>query len=153
MVYTEPMSTITICSSASFYRQAVDVEQQLTDAGYKVILPATARIMQKTGDYDVAHYKTWYDDPSQFHKKADLVRRHFDEVAKGDCTLVLNYQKHGIDNYIGGNVLMEMAIAFYLKKPIYILNGLPEDSSYLEEIQGMEPVLLRGDLTTLLTHT
>lgn len=141
------MPTITICSSANFYKQAVDIQAQLVKQGYKVIIPATAEKMKKNGDYEVSHYKTWFADRGDYHKKAALMRGHFDEVAKADAILVLNYQKHGVDNYIGGNVLMEMSLAFYLHKLIFIINEIPESSSFDEEIIGMSPIVLHGDLT------
>jgi hypothetical protein len=144
------MKTVTICSSANFYRQAVDIQSQLEAAGITTIIPATARKMKESGDYDVAHYKTWFADANDYDKKAALMRGHFDEVAKGDITLVLNYEKHGVANYIGGNVLMEMALAFYLHKPIFIMNDLPAESAFEEEIKGMQPVLLHGDLAELI---
>jgi hypothetical protein len=146
------MKTITICTSASFYRQAIEVADRLEPAGLHVSLPHTATKMKASGDFDVSHYKTWYDDVADYHKKAQLMRRHFDEVAAGDAVLVLNYDKHGVPNYIGGNVLMEMALAFYLKKPIYIMNDAPADSPFLEEILGMTPVLLRGKLDQLIAE-
>jgi hypothetical protein len=102
--------------------------------------------MKASGDFDVSHYKTWFADTADYHKKAELMRGHFDKVADGDSILVLNYMKHGVDNYIGGNVLMEMSSAFYLHKPIYIMNDIPAKSAYLEEIIGMEPVVLHGML-------
>ena len=72
---------------------------------------------------------------------------HFKEVEKGDSVLIVNEEKHGVRNYIGPNVLMEMAIAFYLGKPIYILNDLPENSPFEEELKGFMPTILRGDLS------
>lgn len=143
------MPTITICSSANFYRQAVEAQAQLEKHGYKVIIPATAERMKQSGDFDVSHYKTWFGDKNDYHKKTALMLGHFDEVAKGDATLVLNYEKHGVDNYIGGNVLMEMALALYLKKPIFIMNEIPEESAFLEEIIGMNPIVLHGKLDNL----
>ncbi len=140
---------ITICSSAAFYRQAVDVQDQLNKLDVDVIVPATATRMKESGDFDVSHYKTWFADANDYHKKAQLMRAHFEEVEKGDAILVLNYEKHGVDNYIGGNVLMEMAIAFWLNKPVFIMNEIPEESSFEEEIKGMGPILLHGDASTL----
>src|SRR5687768_8267139 len=102
------MPTITICTSASFYRQAVEVQEQLESQGFEVIVPRTARKMKETGDFDVDHYKTWFADPGDYGKKADLIRAHFEEIAKADAVLILNYEKNGKQNYIGGNVLMEM---------------------------------------------
>ena len=140
---------ITICSSAAFFKQAVDVQDQLEKFGFEVIVPATATRMKESGDFDVSHHKTWFADANDYHKKAQLMRAHFEEVEKGDAILVLNYEKHGVKNYIGGNVLMEMAIAFWLKKPIFIMNEMPEESAFEEEIRGMEPILLHGDAKAL----
>lgn len=138
------MTTITICSSANFYKQAVEIQEELERAGYKVIIPSTARKMKESGNYDVSHYKTWFADANDYHKKAALMRAHFEEVEKGDAILVLNYEKHGANNYIGGNVLMEMSLAFWLNKPIFIVNEIPEESAFLEEIIGMGPIALHG---------
>lgn len=140
---------ITICSSAAFYKQAVDIQAQLNKLDCEVIVPATATRMKESGDFDVSHYKTWFADPNDYHKKAQLIRAHFVEVRKGDAILVLNYEKHGVQNYIGGNVLMEMSLAFWLNKPIFIINEVPEDSAFEEEIRGMEPILLHGDASAL----
>jgi hypothetical protein len=80
------------------------------------------------------------------------MRQHFAEVEKGDAILVVNDEKHGVENYIGGNVLMEMTLAFYLHKPIFLLNGVPQGSMLEEEIIGVEPVLLAGRLESLHEH-
>lgn len=138
------MAVITICSSANFYRKAVALQEQLEREGHQVIVPATARKMQESGDFDASHYKTWFADAADYHKKAELMRTHFGEVAKADAILVINDEKHGTPNYIGGNVLMEMAVAFHLRKHIFVLNDAPQDSPYLEEILGMQPTFLHG---------
>jgi ABC-type transport system substrate-binding protein len=135
---------ITICSSANFYKQAVEIQEQLEKLGLKVVVPITATRMKASGDFDVAHYKTWFADAGDYHKKAQLMRGHFDEITKGDAILVLNYEKHGKQNYIGPNVLMEMALAFYQQKPIFIVNELPVDTPFEEELKGMMPVVLHG---------
>jgi hypothetical protein len=143
------MPIVTICSSAHFYQQAVAIKVELEALGYEVLVPQTARRMEETGDFDVSHYKTWYGDANDYHKKTALMQGHFNEISKGDAILVLNYEKHGVPNYIGGNVLMEMAIAFYLKKPIYILNTIPAESPFLEEIIGLGSKPLNGELKTI----
>lgn len=143
------MPIITICSSANFYKQAVDIQGELQGQGLTVIVPVTAEKMKETGDYDADHYRTWFADPGDYHKKSALIRGHFDKVAEADAILVLNYEKRGVDNYIGGNVLMEMALAFYLKKPIYVMNEIPKTSAFLEEIIGMQPIVMHGQLEKL----
>ena len=147
MKSTKPI--ITICSSAAFYKQAVDTQNQLHELGCEVIVPITATRMKESGDFDVSHYKTWFADANDYHKKAQLMRTHFTEVEKGDAILVLNYEKHGVQNYIGGNVLMEMSLAFWLNKPVFIINEVPEESVFEEEIRGMQPILLHGEAGAL----
>ena len=144
------MKTITICSSVNFYRQAVDIQAQLEKLDFKVVIPTTATRMKESGDFEVSHYKTWFADANDYHKKAALMREHFEKVEAGDAILVLNYEKHGVQNYIGGNVLMEMALAFYWKQPIFILNEIPEESAFVEEIKGMTPVVLHGKVEDLI---
>ena len=142
--------TITICASVSFYKQAAEVQERLEKPGYKVLIPLVAQKMKESGDYEVSHYKTWFEDASHYHKKTELMQKHFDKVEESDAILVLNYEKHGVANYIGGNVLMEMALAFWLKKPIFVLNEIPEESSFLEEIIGLGSIPLHGDLSELV---
>ncbi len=140
------IKSITICTSASFYKQAWKVKQNLEKMGFQVWVPITAKKMNQTGNYKVSHYKTWYEDSRQYTRKAYLMRKHFDEVKKADAILVVNLKKKGIEGYIGGNVLMEMGLAFYLKKRIYLWREVPKNVSNYEEIVGMRPVIIREKL-------
>lgn len=114
--------------------------------GYTALIPHNAQQMKDSGNYDASHYRTWLQDDKDYHKKTDLMRRHFNEIDKADAILVVNYEKHGRTGYIGGNVLIEMALAFYLKKPIYLLNTPDPECPYLEEILGMGSIVLNKDL-------
>ena len=71
------MKTITICSSASFYKQILQCKQDLEKLGYKVLVPKRALKMQKSGDYDVERYKTWYKNKNDYHYKTALMQGHF----------------------------------------------------------------------------
>lgn len=114
--------------------------------GYTTLIPHNARQMKENGDYEASHYRTWLKNENDYHKKAAFMRGHFDEIDKADAILVVNDEKHGRAGYIGGNVLIEMALAFYQNKPIYLLYHPDEKSPYLEEILGMEPIVLNGAL-------
>ncbi len=140
---------IVICSSASFYSQVVEVQKQLKNLNFKVIVPLIVNKMVKSNDFKVETYKTWMERPEDYKRKAYLTKKHFNEVKKGDVILVLNYKKNGKNGYIGGAVLSEMAVAFFLKKPIYILNPIDESSSFKEELYGMFPIILKGDLSKI----
>lgn len=145
--------TIVICSSATFYKHANQIKAELEAQGITTVVPKNALVMAERNDYDVSHYKTWYDDENEYYKKASYMRGHFDEINKGDIVLVINDEKHGQANYIGPNVLLEMGLAWYQNKPIYILNNLPASSPFEEEIKGFMPVVLKGNLTPLITST
>src|SRR3989344_6762871 len=48
--------------------------------------------------------------------KAAAINNHFEKVEWCEAVVVVNHEKGGVEGYIGGNTLMEMALAFYLKK-------------------------------------
>lgn len=137
---------ITICSSAAFYRHVNEVADELEKRGYRTIVPQNATKMRAANNYDVASAKTWYKNPEDFHKKRKYMDDHFKEVEKADAVLLVNDEKNGVKGYIGPNGLMEMALAYYLKKPIFILNDINKDHNVYEEVFGMGCVLLDGDL-------
>lgn len=149
----DTLPTLVICASASFYEPAVQVEAELRQLGFDVLMPHTAELMKQSGNFDVAPHKPWHTNGGRgYEKKAELMRGHFAKVKAADSVLVLNYAKHGVPNYIGGNVLMELALAFHLGKPIFLLNDLPEESPFLEEILGLLPIPLKGNLQKLQKH-
>jgi len=88
------------------------------------------------------------------HKyKEDAIRNHFNLIKNCDAILVLNYDKNGIENYIGGNAFLEMGIAYFLKKPIYLLNQIPKMPYYETEIIAMKPTIINDDLSVILKST
>ena len=145
----QPGSSIVLCSSATFYQHVNELAVELEAMGYKVVVPHNARQMAQSGDYDPAKYKTWYTNAGDFAKKADFMRQHFDEVAAGDAVLVVNDEKHGVKGYIGPNGLLEMGLAFYLNKPIYVLNDFDKTMGNYEEVYGMNSIFLKGDVTRI----
>lgn len=144
--------TLVLCSSVAFYKHVAAIADELEASGFtSVVIPKTARAMRERGDYDTQQYKTWYNDANDYDKKADFMRSHFDEITAGDAILVVNDEKHGAPGYIGPNVLMEMSLAWYQQKPIYVYNSLPEKSPFEEELKGMSPIELSGDLSKIVT--
>ena len=141
----QPKSVV-ICSSAAFYKQVIEVRNQLKKMGFKVLVPLTAGKMERSGDFDVAKVKTWHVDAKAYKRKTFLTKHHFKKIVDGDVVLVLNYEKNGKPGYIGGAVLMEMGIALHFNKKIFILNPIDESVGYKEEILGMQPVILEGNL-------
>jgi len=140
---------ITICFSAAFFKEVLEFEKKLLDLGFNVLVPCTARQMKKEGNFDESVFKPWFKDNSIYKRKTFLMRDHFKKVVNGDAVLVVNLRKHEVDGYIGGNTLMEMALAFHLKKPIFILNEIPNNFFLYEEIVGVQPVILNGNLNLI----
>lgn len=143
------IKTITICSSADFYKDVLKIEEKLKKMGYKVLIPVTAKKMKKTGNFNAGDYKTWYKNNADYTQKKKLMDTHFKKVENADAILVVNKQKHGITGYIGGNVLMEMTLAYHLKKTIFILHPISDTLSFKEEIFGIFPSFLHGDVENI----
>lgn len=138
---------ITIIGSSKFAKEMVDYKNQLIALGHEVNLHDHYHALAK-GDMkdtrarmDVEHAKVKIEN--NYHKY------HYHEIANlSDAVLVLNYDKDDIKNYIGGNTLMEMGIAYVLDKRIFLLNPIPE-MSYTEEIISLEPFIVDGDITKI----
>lgn len=80
-----------------------------------------------------------------FHKnERDAIRDFWKEIQASDAILVLNYDRRGIKNYIGGNTLMEIGFAHVLYKKIYLLNQIPAIDYYKTEIEAVKPIILNG---------
>ncbi len=140
---------IVLCASAAFYKHLNQIAQTLQDQGLNAVRPESAVAMEKSGNYDVASNKTWYTDPSKFVEKRRLIDGHFAKIVEGDAILVINDEKRGVPGYIGANCLMEMAIAYYHDKHIYVLNTIDQSNPVYEEVLGMNCTILDGDLSQL----
>lgn len=78
--------------------------------------------------------------------------RHEDfwrQMQGADAVLVVNLDKHGIKNYIGGNTLMEIGFAHVLNQKIFLLNPIPDISYYKTEIEAMKPTIINGNYSLI----
>tara|TARA_B100000745_G_C20151207_1_gene394678 strand:+ start:2826 stop:3266 length:441 start_codon:yes stop_codon:yes gene_type:complete len=71
---------------------------------------------------------------------------HFEHIKQSDAVLVVNLTKNGVENYIGGNALIEMGQAYVLDKKIFLLEDIPSNVQYVDEIKAMDVVCLKGNL-------
>lgn len=114
---------LTLCGSMVFLETMKEFEIKLLARGHEVKRP---------------HVFWPKDGTISAEKKAEAIREHFGKVEWSDAVVIVNPEKKGVAGYIGGNTLMEMALAFHLGKPIYLTHNVP-DLSYTEEILGMLP--------------
>jgi hypothetical protein len=144
---------ITICGSCAFINEMEKLSERLFVLGYDVKFPPTEENLPSgkkvhTLDYYAHKKKTLAGDQSFWETHQHTIRNHLKKVEWSEAVLIANYDKNGIVNYIGPNTLIEMGLAFYLGKKIFLLNPIPE-ISYKEEILGLQPIVLNGDLSKL----
>jgi len=147
---------ITICSSVDFTPKIIEVKEILEKMGHQVNIPYfTQKIID--GEMSFAEFlETKEKNGDILLREAaaiDFIKRYWGFIKDSDAILVLNSTKKGIDNYIGGNTLMEMGFAYGHGKKIFLFNSIPEKSErihYLDEILDMKPVVLEGDLSKII---
>lgn len=145
---------LTICGSIAFHDEMLEIKKQLEHLGHEVRLPPT-EIKDDTGK--MIPVKEYYQKRKSetnnnswiWDKKEEAMRLHFQKIEWCDAVIILNYDKNDIKNYIGANTLLEMGLAFHLRKKIFLLNKIPE-ISYKEEILGMKPIVINNDLRKII---
>lgn len=86
-------------------------------------------------------------------RENNYLKVHYQHIIESDAILIVNGKKNDIDNYIGGNVLIEMGQAYVNNKKIFLYNDIPTELPYTAEIECMDPICLRGDLKNILQYT
>lgn len=148
--------TITICSSVNFSPKIIEIKKELESLGHQVNIPyITQKIME--GEISFEEYiKTKEENGGDILLRkphaVDMIKRYFDLIKNSDAILVLNMEKEGVGNYIGGSVLMEMGFAYGFEKKIYLYNTITLKSDrmhYLDEILDMKPIVIEGGLSKI----
>lgn len=140
---------IVICASLDYTPQIKETANKLTQQGHQVTIPKTAEKILN-GEVTLEQIKQ-EKETGEISKRAiesDVIRYYFKKIGEADVVLVLNINKKGIKNYIGGAVLLEIGFAHVLNKKIFLLNNIP-DMHYKSEIEAMEPVVLGGDFSKI----
>lgn len=146
---------IVICGSINFTPQIKETADALEKLGHIVDIPLTSqRIID--GELTMEEFEAEKDKngDASFRESAmrkiqdDVIKMYYEKIKKADAILVLNLEKKGIKNYIGGNTFLEMGFAHVLDKRIYLYNEIPE-SSYKDELVAMQPTILCGDVSKI----
>ena len=134
---------ICICCSLSFTNKVKIVADELEKLGCEVMLPngiLTDAIHQPGFDPVAAKRDNGYD----------AIREHFNKIKNSDAVLVCNFTKNDIENYIGANTFLEMGFAYYIDKPIFTFNPLPDYKYINDEILSFGVKVLNGDLSKIV---
>jgi len=139
---------ITICSSAFFAKESYELKKKLEEEGHVVfIYPKEVEISGRSVPIE-EFYEMRKKELTEglLEVKARLIEEHIKRIERSDAILVLNLDKKGKEGYIGGNTFMEIAIAFYLNKKIFLWKEPSKDLPYYEEIMAMKPIIIGGDV-------
>ena len=111
---------ISICGSLEFTPEIKKFADTLEAQGHEVIIPHGSRLIlagEKTAEQIRAEGATQ-------KASADVIRYYYGEIKESDAVLVLNYERKGIPNYIGGNTFLEIGFAHVLDKKVFLLNSI-----------------------------
>src|SRR3989338_6692916 len=133
---------IFLCCSRYLYPKIPPIREQLENAGHLITLPNS------------------YDNPgkeeamklegAQAHVqwKSGMIRLQKEKVEANEAILVLNLEKNGMKNYIGGATFLEIFKAFELGRKIFLLNPIP-DSIFRDELLAIQPIVLDGEISKI----
>ncbi len=132
------MKILIICSK-HFYNRIPEIDEKLKALGHQTEMPNS------------------YDEPMKEEEmkslsseehikwKQEMMLLHEPKIARNDAVLVLNFEKRGVSNYIGGATFLEIFKAFELGKKIFMYNQIPENI-FEDELVGINPILMEGIL-------
>lgn len=134
---------IFLCASKYNYAKIPPIKTALEAAGHNVTPPNSfddPLKEEKMKALSADEHRSW---------KASMMRLDKEKIRRNDAILVLNFDKNGQKNYIGGATFLEIYKAFDLEKKIFLYNTIP-DGSFKDEILGMGPEIISGDLTKIV---
>ena len=134
---------IGIIGSMQFTAKMIEVREELRELGHDAFITDLHKAMVGKSDDEIEKIKLRqkYND--------DAIREFWNKMQGADAVLVLNYDKDGIENYVGGNTLMEIGFAHVLNQKVFMLNPIPEMPYCKSEIEAVRPVILNGDLSKI----
>ena len=130
---------IFIACSKHFYSEIKRVTDILERMGHRVSYP---------NSYDEPFAEERFKQMSKKEHikwKAMMMKRDKKNLESQDAILVLNFEKKGIPNYIGGATFLKVYMAWELGKKIFFYNPLP-NCSFVDELIGINPVIINGEL-------
>lgn len=139
---------IYVLGSTTFMKEMVNAKNQLRELGYDGWIHPHYEAFVRGEKQDQLR-RAANGEFAAVKRENNYLRVHYKHILESDAVLIVNLEKKGIKNYIGGNVLIEMGQAYVNDKTIFLLNGIPTDVPYTDEIECMDPVCLHGDLKNI----
>ena len=134
---------ITICGSMSFAKEMTEIAAALEQLGHQVLVPLDTEDHLKDASLKGSARE-------REHVIAlDAYRDHYHKIEQSDAILVLNLEKHGVDGYVGTATALEIGVAYYLYKKIFVYQAVLPDSPVAEELDVFSAVVIEKDLTRI----
>ena len=134
---------IMICGSMSFAKEIRELQNQLTILGHDVSVPCDTDLhIENPGFIDEL------DTDREHLIENNIMKKCFDILTDSEAVIFLNLPKNGIDGYIGTSSLMEMGLAYYLGKKIYLMysHPNPREHRWAHEVASFRPSVLNGSI-------
>lgn len=139
---------IYVLGSNHFMKEMVDSKNKLRELGYDGWIHPDYEAFVR-GDKKELLDRWAKGERAAIKRENDYFRVHYKHILESDAILIVNLEKNGIKNYIGGNALIEMGQAYVNNKKVFLLGDIPQDSPYKDEIEAMDPVCLHGDIKNI----
>ena len=136
---------ISICGSITHHKEMREAQKRLLSFGHVVLVPDSLDLIEQKG----------FKKPETVEERLaaeanyNFIGEHFQKIAASDGVFVVNVIKNGVEGYVGGNTFLEMGLAFYLQKKIFLLNPIPK-VSYELELHAMHPIVVYNDYSIVV---
>ena len=134
---------IGIIGSMQYVEKMIEVCDKLIELGHDAFVTDLHKSLVGKTDEEKEKIKLYQKNDM------DAIRAFWKAMQGSDAVLVLNYNKNGIKNYIGGNTLMEIGFAHVLNQKIFLMNPIPEIPYYKSEIEAMKPIVINEDFSLI----
>jgi hypothetical protein len=133
---------IFICCSKHLYHLIAPIKEELEERGHVITLPNSyldpmkeERLKEENKDLHVE----W---------KSNMMKLQDKKIKMNDAILVVNLEKKGNSNYIGGATFLEIFKAWDYNKKIFLFNPIPENI-FKDELVAMCPYVIDGNLSKI----
>lgn len=139
---------IYVLGSSHFMKEMVACKDKLCELGYDGWIHPDYEAFVRGEKQDIVN-KWLSGEHAAVKRENNYLKVHYQHILESDVILFVNAEKNGKKNYVGGNVLIEMGQAYVNNKKMFLLYDLPRESAYIDEIESMDPICLKGDLNNI----
>jgi len=135
---------IFIACSKHFYEKIPKIQRELEDYGHVISLPNSYDEPFKEEEEEIK--KRSLEEHIKW--KSEMLLMNEINIFPNHAILVLNFEKNGQPNYIGGATFLEIYTAWRRNKKIFLYNPFPENN-FTDELKGMNPKIINQDLSRI----